>query len=130
MFVMLAAWRGTDIHLSLVERMGLMFADAGISLTMTTLVDVFVISLDGLTQYRGVKIFCIYFVACVFFQYIYQLTFFAACLVLCGEKESKNQHPLVCIEILPLEYAGRFHCAYGVLVVGSIIALSWPFSGY
>ena len=107
MFVMLAAWRGTDVYLPTEERAGLMFADAGMSLAMTTAADFFIIILGAATQHRSLQIFCIYFGISVFFQYIYMVTFFAACVTLYAETEYKNQHGFTCHEVYPLSHAGR-----------------------
>ena len=108
MFVMLAAWRGTDVFLPVEERTGLMFADAGMSMAITTIADFSTILIGVLTQYRTVQIFCVYVAVSVLFQYIYMLTFFAACVVLCGETEARNQHSVTtCTEVVPLGNAGR-----------------------
>ena len=108
MFVMLAAWRQTDLRLPVEERMGRAFSEAALSITITSLTDALSIGIGAITKFRSVRIFCTYTVIAVLFDYFYQITFFAACMVLTGRREASNMHPATCMKAVPKSQAGRY----------------------
>ena len=108
MFVMLAAWRHTDFQLPVRERMARAFCDAAVSITVTSLTDVLVIGIGAISPFRAVRIFCAYTGLAIAFDYFYQITFFAACLVLTGRREAANQHAITCRRVLPYSETSRW----------------------
>ena len=111
MFVMLAAWRQTDFRLPVEERMGRAFSEAALSITITSITDALSIGIGAITKFRSVRIFCTYTVIAVLFDYFYQITFFAACMVLTGRREANNRHPATCVKAVPKSQAGRYIAA-------------------
>ncbi|KAI0238225.1 Patched domain-containing protein 3, partial [Lamellibrachia satsuma] len=107
MFVMLAAWRQTDFRLPVEERMGKAFSEAALSITITSLTDALSIGIGTITKFRSVRIFCTYTVIAVLFDYIYQITFFASCMVLTGRREASNRHSATCMKAVPKSLAGQ-----------------------
>ena len=108
MFVMLAAWRQTDFRLPVEERMGKAFSEAALSITITSLTDALSIGIGTITKFRSVRIFCTYTVIAVLFDYIYQITFFASCMVLTGRREASNRHSATCMKAVPKSLAGIY----------------------
>ena len=106
MFVMPAAWRQTDFRWSVEDRMGAAFSEAALSITITSITDALAIGIGAITKFRSVRIFCTYTVVAVAFDYFYQITFFAACMVLSGQREANNLHPGTCKKALPKSEAG------------------------
>ena len=107
MFVMLAAWRQTDFRLSVEERMGKAFSEAALSITITSLTDVLSIGIGAITKFRSVRIFSAYTATALLFDYLYQITFFAACMVITGHREKSNRHSVACMKTVPKSLAGR-----------------------
>ena len=62
-------------------RMGLAYSEAAVSITVTSLTDFLSFFAGVITPFPCVRIFCIYTATAVAFIYIWQLTFFGACLV-------------------------------------------------
>ena len=108
MFVMLAAWRQTDLRLTVEERMGKAFSEAALSITITSITDALSIGIGAITKFQSVRIFCTYTVIAVLFDYFYQITFFAACMVLTGRREASNRHPATCMKAVPKSQAGIY----------------------
>ncbi|KAL7632548.1 UNVERIFIED_CONTAM: hypothetical protein RMT77_017115 [Armadillidium vulgare] len=96
MFVMLAAWRRTRIQDSLEERLGETYAESGVAITITSLTDMFSFFIGIITPFPSVQIFCIYTGTAVFLTYLWQLTFFGACMAMGGRMEAKQKHALCC----------------------------------
>ncbi|MPC25514.1 Patched domain-containing protein 3 [Portunus trituberculatus] len=59
-FVMLAAWRRTKIQDSVPDRMAQTFADAAVSVTITSLTDMISFFIGAITPFPCVQIFCLY----------------------------------------------------------------------
>uniref|UniRef100_A0A0N5ATA6 SSD domain-containing protein n=1 Tax=Syphacia muris TaxID=451379 RepID=A0A0N5ATA6_9BILA len=93
-FILLSAWRSTNAEDSLMKRMEETFADAAVSITVTSLTDLISFAVGCLTPFPSVQMFCAYAVAAVIFTYVYQLTFFAGIMVLTCRREVENRHCL------------------------------------
>ncbi|XP_003747353.1 patched domain-containing protein 3 [Galendromus occidentalis] len=100
-FVLLAAWRRTDPRKSVVERMGETYSDAAVSITITSLTNSISFTIGAVSIFPSVKIFCIYTAICVVFTYLYQVSFFGACIAIAGYAERRNLHGLFCFPTLP-----------------------------
>ncbi|XP_023243911.1 patched domain-containing protein 3-like [Centruroides sculpturatus] len=93
-FVLIASWRITDSEKCVEKRMADTFAAAGVSITLTSITNLFSYFVGMTAPIVVVKIFCIYCATCIFFTYVFQITFFAGCMALSGYREEKGLHPI------------------------------------
>ena len=107
-FVLLAAWRRTDDRLSVPERMAHAYADAGVSITITSLTNFISFWIGVITPFPCVRIFCIYTAMAVLFTYIYHVTFFGGCMALSGYAEERNLHSFICVPTMPKSLARKY----------------------
>ncbi|VDL74395.1 unnamed protein product [Nippostrongylus brasiliensis] len=70
------------------------FADAGVSITVTSLTDFISFAVGCATPFPSVQMFCAYAVTAVVFTYIYQLTFFAGIMVYTNHRSFEKNHVL------------------------------------
>ncbi|XP_078677790.1 patched domain-containing protein 3-like [Branchiostoma floridae x Branchiostoma belcheri] len=120
MFVLIAAWRKCDERLPVEERMGRAMSDAGVSISITSITDCLAFTAGITSVFPSVRSFCIYAAMGVAFDFLYQITFFAAFMSLTGRRERANRHCLTCRPVLPKSEARdksaayRLCCAAGV----------------
>ncbi|KRZ11741.1 Patched domain-containing protein 3 [Trichinella zimbabwensis] len=93
-FILLAAWHQTDRRLEPARRLGLCLKDAGPAITVTVSTDVFSFLIGMFSSTPAVSSFCIYTVAAILFDYIFQLTFFCAVAAYGGRREANSRHCL------------------------------------
>ncbi|UMM41919.1 hypothetical protein L5515_017960 [Caenorhabditis briggsae] len=90
-FLMVAAWRECDRKLSPATRIALVMGDAGASITVTSFTNFFCFFLGWLMcSTPAVADFCIITAVGVFFDYLMQITFYAAVLKYSGDREDKG----------------------------------------
>ncbi|KAI8479825.1 Patched domain-containing protein 3 [Branchiostoma belcheri] len=122
MFIMLAAWRKTHPGGSVEERMGETYAEAAVSITITTVTDGLAFGIGAITVFPAIRIFCIYTGVAVLFDYFFQVTFFGACMVYVGRREKGNRHAATCMRAAtPKEAEDRSGC-YRVFCTGNTMA--------
>ncbi|XP_048418232.2 patched domain-containing protein 3-like [Stegostoma tigrinum] len=92
MFVMLASWQKTKVTDEVEDRLADTYAEAAVSVTITTLTDVLAFYIGIMTPFRSVQSFCVYTGTTVLFCFIYNITFFGAVLALNGRREASNRH--------------------------------------
>ncbi|XP_067123919.1 patched domain-containing protein 3-like [Centruroides vittatus] len=92
-FVLIAAWRKTNSKKSVEDRMGETFSEAAISITITSLTNIISFCIGVSSPFPSMRIFCSFSASAMFFTYIYQLTFFGACIALSGYREKHELHP-------------------------------------
>nr|XP_006820668.1 PREDICTED: patched domain-containing protein 3-like [Saccoglossus kowalevskii] len=118
MFIMVAAWRRTPSYLPVEDRMAQTFREAAMSITITSVTDVLAFCVGAISDFPGVRIFCLYTGLAIIFGYIYQITFFGACLSEFGRLEAKNGHWATCQRVLAPDEAPsslyRVFCAGGI----------------
>lgn len=107
-FVLLAAWRRTDSKLSVVDRLGETYAEAAVSVTITSLTNFISFWIGAITPFPSVRIFCIYTATAVLFTYIYQVTFFGGCMAISGIAEKRRLHAMFCVPTMPKSLAGQY----------------------
>ena len=90
-FVMLSAWLRSPQHASVPERMGMCYSEAAVSVTVTSITNILSFFAGVITPFPCVRIFCIYTGTAVAFIYVWQLTFFGACLAIAGRREKRNK---------------------------------------
>lgn len=99
MFIMISCWQQTNVQDSVEERMAATYREAAISITITTLTDVVAFYLSYCNPFGSVQSFCLYAGTAILFCYLFNVTFFGACLALNGKREESNRHWLTCLKI-------------------------------
>ncbi|XP_015917118.1 patched domain-containing protein 3 [Parasteatoda tepidariorum] len=117
-FVLLASWRRTDPKLSVVDRLGETYAEAAVSVTITSLTNFISFWIGAITPFPSVRIFCIYTATAVLFTYIYQLTFFGGCMAISGIAEERSLHAMFCVPTMPKSLAKGKSWCYRVFCTG------------
>ena len=90
--------------------------ESAFSITVTSITDILAFGLGCISQFYSIQLLCLYAAVCVFFAYVYVITFFAACMVLSGRREKKNLHALFLREVVPKEEAPSE--AYAIFCAG------------
>ncbi|XP_023240766.1 patched domain-containing protein 3-like isoform X2 [Centruroides sculpturatus] len=93
-FVLLACWRTSNPKQKVAKRMEETFAEAGVSITLTSLTNLFSYCIGMMASIPVVRMFCYYSATCVVFTFLYQVTFFGGCMALSGYKEEKQRQSL------------------------------------
>ncbi|XP_071478040.1 patched domain-containing protein 3-like [Diadema antillarum] len=118
MFIMLAAWRKTSPCDSVEERMGKAFSEAAVSITITSITDALAFGIGSINPLPAVRVFCLYTGVAVIFDYIFQITFFGACMALTGRREAANRHVWTLMKVKSPDEAPstayKFCCAGGL----------------
>lgn len=91
-YVLIACWRITNHQDNVEKRMGNTFAEAGISITITSVTSFSSYCVGMLCTFPIIRIYCMYAAVCVFFNYMYQIFFFGGCLALSGYRENQKYH--------------------------------------
>ncbi|XP_023225988.1 patched domain-containing protein 3-like [Centruroides sculpturatus] len=95
-FILLAAWRRTDVKASVPDRMKEAYAEAAVSITITSLTNFFAFCMGFMTPYNCIHIFSAYSALAIIFDYIYQLLFFGGLMALDGYREKHKLHSIFC----------------------------------
>ncbi|KAK3534725.1 hypothetical protein QTP86_023971, partial [Hemibagrus guttatus] len=117
MFIMISCWQQTNVQDSVEERMAATYREAAISITITTLTDAVAFYLSYCNPFGSVQSFCLYAGTAILFCYLFNITFFGACLALNGKREESNRHWLTCLKI-PEESLPGSSNAYVACCVG------------
>ncbi|CAG0916306.1 unnamed protein product [Notodromas monacha] len=104
-FVMLAAWRNTNPALSSEERMGQVFSDAAVAITVTSITDALSFWIGTYTPLKLCQVFCIYAGTGMIVLYFYQLFLFGATLAIFARLEERNRHSCFCVKLPTREQA-------------------------
>ncbi|XP_069715551.1 patched domain-containing protein 3 [Phaenicophaeus curvirostris] len=122
MFIMIASWEQSlrkkdksDVKSLLAET----YAEAALSVTITTLTDVLAFFIGTWTPFPSVRSFCLYTGTAFVFCYIYTLTFFGAIIVLNYKREQGNRHWLTCMPVRVDEDETDKSCLYNACCVGN-----------
>uniref|UniRef100_A0A8D0LC57 Patched domain-containing protein 3 n=1 Tax=Sphenodon punctatus TaxID=8508 RepID=A0A8D0LC57_SPHPU len=99
MFIMVSCWQQTQVKDEVKKRMSATYAEAAVSITITTLTDVLAFYIGIATSFQSVKAFCLYTGTALIFCYLYNLTFFGAILALNGKREEDNRHWLTFLKV-------------------------------
>ncbi|XP_067131614.1 patched domain-containing protein 3-like [Centruroides vittatus] len=95
-FIMIAAWRRTDVNASVPDRMKEAYAEAAVSITITSLTNFLAFCVGFVTPYKVIHIICAYSVLAIVFDYIFQLFFFGGLMALDGYREKNKLHSVFC----------------------------------
>ncbi|XP_077127941.1 patched domain-containing protein 3 [Ranitomeya variabilis] len=99
MFIMISSWQQTKVKDKVEERMAETYAEAAVSITITTLTDVLAFYIGILTSFKSVQSFCIYTGTAILFCFLYNVTCFGAFLALNGRREESNRHWFTCKKV-------------------------------
>ncbi|XP_016116146.1 patched domain-containing protein 3-like [Sinocyclocheilus grahami] len=113
MFIMISCWQKTEVDKDVEVRLADTYKEAGVSITITTLTDVLAFYIGLATPFRSVQSFCLYTSTALLFCYIFNITFFGACLALNGRREKGNRHWLTCMKVPEATGDGRGCCVGG-----------------
>jgi len=91
MFVIVNSYDNTEARVDPVERMGRSLRVAGMSITVTSATDVIAFLIGSSTSLPALKNFCFYAALGIFFDYLYQITFFTAFLSIDERRKSENK---------------------------------------
>ncbi|KAH0627543.1 hypothetical protein JD844_003354, partial [Phrynosoma platyrhinos] len=92
MFILVSCWQRTQVKESIQNRMADTYAEAAMSVTITSLTNVLAFYIGIATSFPSVQSFCIYTGTAFIFCFIYNLTFLGAVLALNGKREESNRH--------------------------------------
>ncbi|KAH0552327.1 patched domain-containing protein 3 [Cotesia glomerata] len=119
-FVMLAAWRRTNIMDPVPQRMAATLSEAAVSITITSVTDMISFFIGIVSPFPSVRIFCIYSGFAVVFTFLFHLTFFSGCVAISGYCEQKNRHSVVCCQVMPLSKSTHRSWFYRVFCTGGV----------
>ncbi|KAM4029452.1 patched domain-containing protein 3-like [Anomaloglossus baeobatrachus] len=117
MFIMISSWQQTKVKKNIEERMAETYAEAAVSITITTLTDVLAFYIGILTSFQSVQSFCIYTGTAILFCFLYNVTCFGAFLALNGRREESNRHWFICKKVAKEKDDSRSP-AYNMCCVG------------
>ncbi|KAM9163523.1 LOW QUALITY PROTEIN: patched domain-containing protein 3-like [Pangshura tecta] len=117
MSIMISCWQQTNPKNNIEKRMAETYAEAAVSITITTLTDVLAFYIGIMTSFQSVKSFCLYTGTAFIFCYIYNITFVGAVLALNGKKDESNRHWLIFIKVKDTVQPHR-SCLYNMCCVG------------
>ncbi|XP_033021496.1 patched domain-containing protein 3-like [Lacerta agilis] len=92
MFILVSCWQKTKVKKSVKDRMADTYAEAAVSVTITTLTDVLAFYIGMESSFLSIRSFCLYTGTAFVFCYVYNLTFLGAVLALNGRREESNRH--------------------------------------
>ncbi|KAI6195873.1 Protein CBR-PTR-18 [Aphelenchoides besseyi] len=99
-FIFLHAWSRTDPELELRHRVAEMLADAGPSITITSLTNFLSFAIGIWTPTPAIRVFCIFISVAVVFDYIYQVFFYTAVIMVGGMREERKLNAYVpCLKV-------------------------------
>ncbi|XP_072010195.1 patched domain-containing protein 3-like [Engystomops pustulosus] len=117
MFIMISSWQQTKVKDKVEDRMADTYAEAAVSITITTLTDVLAFYIGILTSFQSVQSFCIYTGTAILFCFLYNVTCFGAFLALNGRREESNRHWFICKKVAEEKDTHR-SSAYNMCCVG------------
>jgi predicted RND superfamily exporter protein len=91
-FIISGSYDRTDTKKEPEDRIHDTIEDIGISITLTTITSALAFGLGALSTIPTVYWLCYYAFTTILFVYIYQLTFFVACIILDERRVQQNRH--------------------------------------
>ncbi|CAD5214727.1 unnamed protein product [Bursaphelenchus xylophilus] len=99
-FIFLHSWHRTDPELPLRERVATMLADAGPSISITSLTNLLSFGIGIGTPTPAIRVFCLFTTVAVIFDYLYQVIFYSAIIMIGGIREDRKLNAYVpCIKV-------------------------------
>nr|XP_009477444.1 PREDICTED: patched domain-containing protein 3 [Pelecanus crispus] len=122
MFIMIASWEQSSKKKGKSDarsRLAETYAEAALSVTITTLTDVLAFFIGTWTAFSSVRSFCLYTGTAFVFCYIYTMTFFGAIIVLNHKREQGNRHWLTCMPVGVDKDQAQKSCLYNACCIGN-----------
>ncbi|KAI6244157.1 Patched domain-containing protein 3 [Aphelenchoides fujianensis] len=91
-YVMLGAWQDTKRTLPPEKRMAQSLEEAGSAISVTSLTSCLSFGIGTFSSTPAISIFCKFITVAIFFDYLYQITLFAAIMSLGGRREAAGYH--------------------------------------
>jgi len=119
-FLMLSAWaRSEAVSRDMVTRMSITYADASVSLTITSLTNVLSFLVGAIIPgFPCVQIFCMYAGVSLVFNYFWTITIFGAFLAISGHMELSNRHCLLLTKVKSKTMAENSNFFYKLFLAG------------
>jgi predicted RND superfamily exporter protein len=95
-FILVGAYYDTNPASSLRERLTIVAHTAAPSITATSLTDIVAFAFGAATMIPIVRWFCFYAAVCVLIDYLYQITFFVALMVIDHHRKKAARYDLFC----------------------------------
>ncbi|KAM3718522.1 Patched-related protein [Dirofilaria immitis] len=103
-FIFIHCYHRTDPRLPVEERIAKMLAEAGPSITITSLTNFLSFAISAFTPTPAIQIFSLYISIAVVFDYTYQIFLYSAILTFGAQREKKRLHAFIpCIPISETE---------------------------
>ncbi|KJH46538.1 patched family protein [Dictyocaulus viviparus] len=100
-FIFIHAFHLTNDKQSVQERIGKTLADAGPSISITSLTNLLSFSIGVFTNTPAIYTFCVFISVAVVYDYLYQIFFFSAVLTLGGQREARRGNAYLCCLTVP-----------------------------
>ncbi|VDM52437.1 unnamed protein product [Angiostrongylus costaricensis] len=100
-FIFIHAFHKTNDKHPVRERIAETLADAGPSISITSLTNLLSFSIGISTNTPAIYTFCVFISVAVIYDYIYQIFFFSAVLALGGEREARRGNAYLCCLTVP-----------------------------
>ena len=94
MFVIMSAWEDTEDIDDIKKKAGRTLRHAGVAITVTSLTDVTAFFIGATTQLPALRSFCLYAAVGILAVFLFQTTFFLACLVIDEKRLKANRNGL------------------------------------
>ncbi|KAG1927607.1 SSD domain-containing protein [Pimephales promelas] len=130
MFILISCWQTTEVHKAVELRLAETYKEAGVSITITTLTDVLAFYIGLMTPFRSVQSFCMYTSTALLFCYVFNITFFGACLALNGGREKGNRHWLTCMKVPEATGDGGGCCVGGAYDEDTLKEFEMPMNSF
>uniref|UniRef100_A0A915K9B5 SSD domain-containing protein n=1 Tax=Romanomermis culicivorax TaxID=13658 RepID=A0A915K9B5_ROMCU len=107
MFIQISAWHCTKFEWSAEDRFAEALSESAVAITITSVTDIISFLVGTWNPLPAMQMFCYYTALAMFFELLYQCTFYSAALYLLGKVETEGRHSITMKEILPTDKAGN-----------------------